>query len=221
MRRACVIVAKAPQAGYAKTRLVPPLSAEGAARLYAGFLLDAVALGLGLGWEQVSVIHPVGSRDALAELLPTDVRLVEQPARGLQAALSHAFEQHLSEGFERVVLIGSDNPTLTASPVVEACQALDRVDVAIGPSADGGYYLLGMKRLHPELFQGIAWSTSRVCAQTVSAARGVGLAVAHVAEWFDVDDAADLARLERELASSPSDVAPYTRRALETALSAR
>src|SRR4051812_37569757 len=87
MRRACVIVAKAPQAGYAKTRLVPPLSPEGAARLYAGFLLDTVDVALALGWEQVSVIHPAGSGQALGELLPGDVKLVEQPARGLQAAL--------------------------------------------------------------------------------------------------------------------------------------
>jgi len=221
MRRACVVVAKAPQAGYAKTRLVPPLSPEGAARLYAGFLLDAADVALALAWERVSVIHPVGSRDALAALLPDGLELVEQPARGLQAALSHAFESHLALGFDRVVLIGSDNPTLTCEPIVKACHALDRADVVIGPSVDGGYYLLGMKRLHPELFQGIEWSTPRVCAQTVAAARRAGLDVARVAEWFDVDEAADLARLESELASSPPDVAPHTRRALEAALTAR
>src|SRR5436190_2105119 len=118
MRRACVVVAKAPQAGYAKTRLVPPLSPGGAARLYAGFLLDAVDVALALAWEQASVIHPVGSRDALAGLLPAEVDLVEQPAHGLQAALSHAFEGHLALGFDRVVLIGSDNPTLTREPIV-------------------------------------------------------------------------------------------------------
>jgi rSAM/selenodomain-associated transferase 1 len=216
MRRACVIVAKAPEPGKAKTRLVPRLSPEDAAALYAGFLLDAVQLALGLHWERVSLIHPHGCGAALATLVPPDVELVEQPGQGLQAALSYAFEHHIqSERFDRVVLIGSDNPTLHLEPIETACRALDRADVSIGPTSDGGYYLLGMRQFHRALFEDIEWSTPRVHAQTVGQAERLGLRVETVQRWFDVDGPADLDRLQRELGASPPSVAPHTRRALE------
>src|SRR5258708_26775291 len=133
MRRALLIVAKAPVPGRTKTRLVPPLSAENAAQLYRGFLLDGVTTGLELGWECVSIIHPAGQRELLADLLPSRVRLVEQSGTGLGDALASAFERHLAQGFSRVVLISSDNPTLPIEPIHEACAALDDHDLSIGP----------------------------------------------------------------------------------------
>src|SRR5438105_11821830 len=133
MRRALLIVAKPPQPGRTKTRLVPPLTPDEAAELYGGFLLDCVSLGLNLGWERVSVVHPAGDRQALADLLPPSVSLVEQLGIGLGAALSSAFERHLADGFLRVVLISSDNPTLPLDPIREACDALGDHDVSIGP----------------------------------------------------------------------------------------
>jgi rSAM/selenodomain-associated transferase 1 len=215
MRRACVIVAKAPRPGNAKTRLVPPLTPEGAATLYAGFLLDAVDLALKLDWEQVSVIHPAGSGAALAQLVPPVAVLLEQPGKGLAAALTHAVEHHLDAGFDRVVLIGSDNPTLPPAPVHAAARALDHVDLSIGPSLDGGYYLLGMRRMHRELFEDIEWSTSRVYAQTLDRASELGLRVRAVQAWFDVDSAQDLERLYAELGAAEPSVARHTRAALD------
>jgi glycosyltransferase A (GT-A) superfamily protein (DUF2064 family) len=100
------------------------LTPEGAATLYAGFLLDAVHLALDLGWDRVSIIHPSGNGAALALLVPTAVNLIEQPGHGLRAALTHAFAYHLDAGFDRVVMIGSDNPTLPAAPVQAAVRAL-------------------------------------------------------------------------------------------------
>src|SRR5215216_4982775 len=143
MRRACVIVGKAPVPGRAKTRLVPPLTNDDAAALYGAFLLDTVAVASELGWERLSVVHPRGSRASLAALLPQSVYLYEQPGDDLCDALSSAFAQHLANGFERVVLIGSDSPTLPASAIEDACAALDESDLSIGPSVDGGYYLIG------------------------------------------------------------------------------
>ena len=105
MRRACLIVGKVPTPGLTKTRLVPPLSLAEAADVYRGFLLDSVDLGLELGWERVSVVHPAGSGQALAHLIPADVCLLEQPGQGIGDALSYAFERHLAEGFGKVVLI--------------------------------------------------------------------------------------------------------------------
>src|SRR5579859_4481403 len=101
MRRALVVIGKAPEAGRAKTRLVPPLSAEQAAELSCGFLLDAVHLGLGLGWERVSVVHPRGSAAALQSIVPRSVALLEQPGSGLTDALLHAFDSHFAAGFNQ------------------------------------------------------------------------------------------------------------------------
>jgi rSAM/selenodomain-associated transferase 1 len=214
MRRALVVVGKAPQAGVTKSRLAPLLSAAGAADLYRGFLLDAVGLGLELGWERVSVIHPRGSRLALQELLPNDVYLLEQRGDGLGDALSYAFEHHLAEQFERVVLIGSDNPTLPRGPIEQASDCLDDHDLAIGPTSDGGYYLIAMRALHPAVFHGIAWSTPQVYAQTLAQARRQNLHVHALEEWYDVDEPRDLERLRADIATGPARVAPNTRAAL-------
>ncbi len=220
MRRALLIVGKAPQAGSAKTRLVPPLSPADAAALYRGFLLDSVALGLGLGWERVSVVHPTGHQQALMEFLPEPVQLFEQRGGDLVTALASAFEAHLAEGFDRVVLIGSDNPTLPRAPIDNACAALDQFDLSIGPTADGGWYLLGMREPHVGVFENVEWSTPRVYAQTLDQAERLGLRVHAVQEWYDVDEPSDLDRLQRELVDRPPDVAPNTRVALAQRLSA-
>ena len=214
MRRALVIVGKAPHAGVTKTRLAPLLSAAGAADLYRGFLLDAVCLGLELGWERVSVIHPRGSRQALQELLPADVCLLEQRGQGLGDALSYAFEQHLAEQFERVVLIGSDNPTLPRGPIEQASDCLDDHDLAIGPTIDGGYYLIAMRAPHPAVFDGIAWSTPQAYAQTLAQAGRLNLRVHALEEWYDVDEPRDLERLQADIATGPAHIAPNTRAAL-------
>jgi rSAM/selenodomain-associated transferase 1 len=215
MRRALVIVGKAPDAGRAKTRLVPPLSPEQAAGLYRAFLLDAVDLGLALGWERLSVVHPHGSAEALRRFLPAAAELVEQPGRGIADALAHAFAFHFAAGFERVVLIGSDNPTLSRAPLEAAQRALQDSDVVIGPSADGGYYLLGMTAPHLRLFEDIDWSTRRVWAQTTARAAELGLRVSAVQRWYDVDEPADLERLRTELAqTATAATARHTRWAL-------
>jgi rSAM/selenodomain-associated transferase 1 len=215
MRRALLIVGKAPEAGVTKTRLVPPLSADDAAALYRGFLLDCVELGLELGWERVSVVHPQGATRALANLLPAQTCLLEQPGQGLADALSHAFKIHLADGFRQVVLIGSDNPTLPASLVQQACAALDTHDLSIGPSIDGGYYLIGLRASHLGVFDAIDWSTPRVYDQTLAQAHRLGLSVHATPEWYDVDEPADLERLQRELAVGLDGVATHTRRVLE------
>jgi uncharacterized protein len=214
MRRALIVVGKAPVAGTTKTRLVPPLSADEAAALYRGFLVDAVDLALSLGWERVSVVHPHGDGGLLASLVPEQVHVIEQDGSGLGSALSGAFERHLAEGFERVVLIGSDNPTLSAEPIEAACAALAHCDVSLGATDDGGYYLLGLRQAQPGLFERITWSTPRVHAETLRRAADLHLQVHEVAPWYDVDTPGDLERLCRDLLSSSPQVAPHTRAAL-------
>ncbi|MBV9131566.1 MAG: TIGR04282 family arsenosugar biosynthesis glycosyltransferase [Chloroflexi bacterium] len=215
MRRALIVVGKAPVAGHTKTRLVPPLSSADAAELYAAFLLDTLSLAHDLGWERVSLIHPRGDGDRL-RLLARGVELVEQPGDGLEHALASAFEHHFKLGDEAVILIGSDSPTLGLEPIRAAEAALLRgADLAIGPTVDGGYYLIGMRQPHLGVFEHIAWSTPRVFGQTLERAAHLELKVCSVAQWYDVDGPADLARLQHDLATRRPDVAPHTRAVLE------
>jgi len=212
-RRALVIVSKAPRPGHAKTRLVPPLTPVEAADLARAFLLDTLAVGLSLGWECVSVVHPAADGALLRAVVPSQARLCAQRGKGLGNALSTAFEQHFAEGFQRVVLIDSDSPTLPRRLLHEASEQLAGHDVSIGPSADGGYYLLGLRAPRPELFEGIVWSTPTVYAETLQRARG--LRVQALPEWYDVDSAADLARLDADLREQLPGVAAHTRAVME------
>lgn len=221
MRRALLIVGKAPEPGRAKTRLVPPLTPTTAAYLYAAFLQDTLGLVPRLGWEQASLIHPAGAGAGLAPLLPaSSVRLCEQHGTGLGDALRSAFAEHLDAGFEQVVLIGSDSPTLPQALVERSCAALDAHDVSIGPSLDGGYYLLGLRAPHLGLFDSIDWSTPRVFGQTLGRAHALGLRVHTLPAWYDVDQPADVDRLREHLKTLPASVAPRTRRALDEVLPA-
>jgi len=214
--RALVIVGKAPVAGRTKTRLSPTLSPDQAAELYRGFLQDTAGMALLLGWERVTLIHPAdsGAAGVLASLLPGTILLRSQSGVGLGWALADAFRTHLAEGFGKVVLIGSDNPTLPAEIVARAADALTRCDLAIGPTADGGYYLIGMSRPHLGVFERITWSTSVVFGETLERAREIGLSVEVLPEWYDVDTPDDLDRLRADLAQLPARVAPSTRSVL-------
>ena len=214
--RALVVVGKAPEAGRTKTRLSPPLSPAQAADLSGAFLQDTIAVAAAAAWDRVSLVYPP-TPDAdrrLRALLPPDVYLAAQHEDGLGAALADAFRSHLEAGFGRVVLVGSDNPTLPPSLLADADRTLDAHDLVLGPSADGGYYLIGMDRPHLGVFADITWSTSIVYQQTLARARALGLRVASIQEWYDVDTAADLARLRAELEGAPASVAPATRAVL-------
>jgi uncharacterized protein len=217
VRRALVVVGKAPQPGVTKTRLCPPLSPAEAAQLYRAFLLDTLETGRSLGWDRITLIYPpsAGARSILSGIVPPGIELNPQPGRGLGAALSGAFARHASEGFDRVVLIGSDNPTLRESLIETASDALDVHDLVIGPATDGGYYLIGMDRPQPIVFERITWSTSLVYGETMARAREGGLSVASLPVWYDVDTYDDLVRLRSELADSDAAVAPRTRRELD------
>jgi rSAM/selenodomain-associated transferase 1 len=217
MRRALIVVGKAPTPGKTKTRLTPPLSAPQAAELYRAFLLDTLEMAAGLGWERTCLVHPRGDGRVLAELLrDTRVELLEQRSGGLGDALAYAFEHHFALGFETVVLIGSDNPTLSPRPVTHAEKSLgEDADLVIGPTVDGGYYLIGMQQPHLGVFEDIEWSTPRVYGQTVERAHREGLRMGTVEQWYDVDEVADLERVWQELNQAAAGLARHTRAVLE------
>lgn len=211
-----VVVAKAPVVGSVKTRLCPPLTYEQAAHLYTGFLLDTVGIALGISGCAVKAVCPTAQDAArLAEILPGEVGYFVQPGAGLTAALSNSFERGLAEGFEKVFCISSDNPTLPAPYLEEAVRVLDRpeVDVALGPSEDGGYYLIGARKFYPGLFTEMVWSTATVLAETQARAASLGLQTHQLPLWYDLDTGPDLERFARELAGpdTPAQAAPNTR----------
>jgi len=114
-------------------------------------------------------------------------------------------------GHPQALALNSDGPTLPATYLQQAMEQLNRAEVVLGPSQDGGYYLIGLKRPQPGLFVDIEWSSERVTAQTLARAEAMGLRVALLPPWYDVDTAADLVRLQADLASLPAEALIHTR----------
>lgn len=204
---ALAVMAKAPRPGKVKTRLQPPLSAEEAAALNVCFLRDtaeniATVASEGAA-EGVICYTPVGDEAAFDGLLPEGFALIAQRGDGFGERLLYAAEDILSCGFGAACLIDSDSPTLPSSALRMAVSELTKPGerVVLGGSDDGGYYLIGMNRPEPEVFSRITWSTEHVYAETVERTHEAGLALIELPKWYDVDDAASLTVLERELLS--------------------
>jgi rSAM/selenodomain-associated transferase 1 len=196
---------KAPRSGEVKTRLVPPLVAEEASLLSGCFIRDILA-NLLTASQSVPVdcyaaYSPAGSEALFRDLLPPQVRLLPPRNLGLANSLPDAIEDLIALGHDGACLVNADSPTLPTSLLVEAVMTLrtpgDRV--ILGPATDGGYYLIGLKHPHRQLFQDIDWSTERVYRQTVERAASLGLEVVTLPAWYDVDDAISLDWLCREL----------------------
>jgi hypothetical protein len=202
---ALAVMTKAPRAGRVKTRLTPPLTPAEAAELNICFLRDTAGVIAEVAEQGkargIGVYTPAGAEEAYQGILPPDFDLVLQRGDGFDERLICAAEDLLRIGFESVCLIDSDSPTVPASAFARAVEILARPGdrVVLGPSDDGGYYLIGLKKVHREVFQTIDWSTERVLEQTVSRARDAGLPVELLTTWYDVDDRVTLARLCHEL----------------------
>jgi uncharacterized protein len=205
---ALAVMTKAPEAGRVKTRLTPPLLPEEAAALNTCFLRDTAALiSLTTGSSNaqgVGVYTPVGSEAAYADILPPEFILVPQRGDQFGERLMAATNDLLQLGFASVCLIDSDSPTVPVTAFAQAVDYLSRPQdcVVLGPSDDGGYYLIGLNKLHCELFEEIDWSTDRVLEQTIAAARAKDLTVHLLPGWYDIDDRATLSRLCQELFGS-------------------
>jgi uncharacterized protein len=218
------IMTKAPQAGKVKTRLTPPLTPEEAAELNICFLRDisqsiSQACG-GAPAHGVGIYTPVGAESAYKDILPKQFSLIPQRGTDFGERLILATEDLFSVGFESVCLINSDSPTVPSSTFAEAATKLNKPGdrVVLGPSKDGGYYLIGVKKSHRRLFEEIDWSTERVFDQTLQRASQIGIDLHQLPRGFDVDDRVTLYELCDELlgknARSTSNVAPNTRRFL-------
>jgi rSAM/selenodomain-associated transferase 1 len=221
---AIAVMAKAPQPGRSKTRLVPPLTPEGAAAMSAAFLRDTtenIALAARdrpihgaiayapAGLEMLFHGHLAGGTGLIladgSPAMPTGVH-------GFGRCLLHATQAMLDAGYGAACVLNSDGPTLPTAQLVRTADLLaatgDRA--VLGPADDGGYYLLGVKQAHARLFADIAWSTDQVADQTRARAREIGLELVELETWYDIDDHAALHRLLADLDAGIGHAAPAT-----------
>jgi rSAM/selenodomain-associated transferase 1 len=214
-RSVAYVVAKAPRAGAVKTRLFPTVTPDEAANLARSFLLDTLECVRAVdGVEARIVCRDRSDARLLADIVGADVVILRQSQPGLGAALEDCFDHGSTDGFERVAVLGSDSPTLPASIIRQAFDLLDVADVSIGPTEDGGYYVLAAHEPHPILFRDMVWGNPAVLGETLARCTRAGLRAAVLRPWFDVDDGADLLRLRDELERGEPRAAPHTRAAL-------
>lgn len=199
-----LIFCKYPIAGQAKTRLIPALGATGAAQLHRS--MAEAACETARSWRdncgqtvrQIVLAHTGASEEDFKKWLGDDLCYAEQKGNDLGERMSHAFTSALKNGAQCVLGIGTDVPTLTPEQLSQAENHLADHDLVIGPAADGGYYLIGMKTYHPELFSDINWGTGEVLRQTLAKADRVGLDVAILEELNDIDLPEDLDTLRSD-----------------------
>lgn len=207
-RRRLLVFGKRPTPGRAKTRLAPLLGEEGAAELYRAFLSDVLAAARRVDVDEREIWMPSAGETGA---VPVHERLDlsgfarrRQPEGDLGVKLRSAFEAAFREGADRVLVVGSDHPTLPVEVLDRGLEALSSAQVIVGPTADGGYYALGLAvGAWPEaagLFEGVPWSTSRVLETTLRRAGRLDLDVVELPEWYDVDEPADLRRLRGDVA---------------------
>ncbi len=227
---AVAVMGKAPRSGRSKTRLAPAVGFEAAAALSAAFLRDTTENVVRAGRQApiasyvayapadaASLVEPhvaIGTALLVADGTGCEAPRVEGFGRCLLEAVTHL----LARGHASACVLNSDGPTLPTGFLVEAARllALPGDRAVLGPSRDGGYYLLGLKRAHTAPFENISWSTADVAEQTVERAASIGLPVERLPSWYDVDDASALARLVDELnGKAPAGYgAPATRACL-------
>lgn len=213
-------MSKAPRAGQVKTRLVPPLTHEEAARLNACFLHDTAAAIASIQDKRargIAVYTPIGAEIDYVDILPRQFELLPQRGEDFGERLLNALIDLFKVGFSSVCLIDSDSPTVSGEVYSRAIELLSTHEnpVVLGPSDDGGYYLIGLKKPHARLFQEIDWSTERVLEQTKFRAAELGLKTELLPVFYDVDDGATLKRLYRDLLGEANlAAAPHTRKFL-------
>jgi len=215
MSRALIVFAKVPRPGQVKTRLTPTLTSEEAARLYTAFLRDALRQYTRLdATVRLYVAPPLPEGGFIG--VPTGVTVHEQVGETLGARMRHAIRESFEAGHEHLALIGTDHPTLPLSFIEKGFESLiEEPSIAIGPSADGGFYLLAMNASFPVLFEEMQYSHERVFAETLTGAGTTDASLTVLPEWYDVDTPSALARMLADLEETSVE-APNTRRVVDT-----
>jgi len=211
---ACILLlTKYPQKGVVKQRLARNLPENKVIDLYGCFVLDSIETLKASGIPFSICYYPRTKIGGFQSWLGTNVTYIPQRGRDLGQRLRNAFSDAFNMEFEKVIAIGSDSPDLPVRVLVESSTALDSHDAVIGPSTDGGYYLIGFSRrgFLPNAFEGIHWSTSQVFEDTLSKLEGAGLKTHILQRWSDIDTMDDLSALFQNLCEQ-SSFAPRTMR---------
>lgn len=191
--------------GKVKTRLAATLGDEATAEIYRQFVLTLIRRFSRTGDERVLCFAPDDRAAAFREVAGSDWFVKPQSSGNLGERMIGFFDSHFRNGAERVVLIGSDSPTMPTEHVESAFRLLSETDVVLGPTEDGGYYLIGASRDVAGIFEEIDWSTPQVWDQTIARLCELQLSYESLPQWYDVDERADLLRLRDELSGFPSD----------------
>lgn len=197
--RALIVFAKIPEPNKVKTRLTTLLSPLDAAALYEAFLLDAIDVYTAMDVDvRIYFSNPADSIPV--HLKQHNASLFEQVGDGLGARMANAFAETFVAGYQEVVIIGTDHPTLPDAFVHQAFSLLEpRRSIAIGPSDDGGYYLLGMNEFYPRIFQDMTYSHEHVFKQTMARIGELDAAINILPIWYDVDTPDSLKQLIQDL----------------------
>ena len=209
--RVLVIMAKAPRPGAVKTRLAPSLSAEAVTDFYRCLLEDTLALARSLSDVQIAIMCPESDVNELTELAGQEASVVAQKGEGLAAGLTSVFAHFAERHQRRVIAFNSDSPHLARSVLECAFETLAAHDVVVGPTHDGGYYLVGAKASHPTLFANDGMGTNSAMERLLARAGDLHLSVGFADRFYDIDIAEDLSRLGEELRLDPKR-APRTAR---------
>ena len=201
-KRTLVIMAKAPKPGMVKTRLTESLPSPAVTALYRCLLEDTLALATSLRSVEVAVMCPESDQEELAHLLGNTVQVVAQKGEGLAAGLTSVF-RHFTAGGQHVIAFNSDSPHLAPSVLDSAFEILATHDVVVGPTHDGGYYLVGAKALHPTLFEGDGMGTRSALDGLLTRTKALELSTGLTEPFYDIDVANDLIQLARELQLAP------------------
>lgn len=202
--RTLVIMAKAPRVGSVKTRLAANLSPQQATELYLCLLNDTIALGQALHQVEVAIMCPESDVEDLSRSVTEPVPVVPQTGQGLAAGLISVFAHFANSGHRRVIAFNSDSPHLPASVLENAFDVLEISDLVVGPTDDGGYYLIGAKASHPALFEDDGMGTKSALEALMARARKLQLSASFTDSFYDIDVTADLTRLAAELQLAPA-----------------
>jgi hypothetical protein len=202
--RVLVIMAKAPRLGAVKTRLAPSLSPPAVTAFYGCLLDDTLALARSLSDVEVAIMCPDSDVNELAQLAGKAASVVAQKGEGLAAGLTSVFAHFADDHQRRVIAFNSDSPHLPRSVLEGAFEMLAAHDVVVGPTHDGGYYLVGAKASHPTLFGGDGMGTSSALERLLSRVRDLELCLGFADAFYDIDVADDLTRLAAELRLAPA-----------------
>lgn len=207
--RTLVIMAKAPKPGMVKTRLTESLPSLAVTALYRCLLEDTLALAKSLRGVELAVMCPTPDQDELARLCGNSVQVVAQTGQGLAAGLSCVFRHFTDGGRRHVIAFNSDSPHLAPSILDNAFELLSTHDLVIGPTLDGGYYLVGAKTDHATLFEGDGMGTKNALDRLTARAKALELSTGFTEPFYDIDVANDLILLAGELKFAPTK-APRT-----------